>query len=413
MHLHDPDFTPAPPLWRLLGCDPREGTLALQAALLRVIEGLAPEADTPPGALARRQYEVLYNRFALGLTQEETADRLHMSLASVRRAQRSATHALARRLWEHQRSREAGRDAAPALASGGGAGPATAADWRAQIEQELAALREHAPGAVANVRETIRSVVELERALASRRGMQLRTDRTPPHLLVADNPAVLRQVLIMAIGQLLEAGPRDAIQIGAEVQSDRVALRVAGLPGGASVPSSELLAAILASQGGSLSLESVPDQVMYTLVLPRAGDVTLLVVDDNPDMIYFYRRCVEGTRYRIVHESQGRRVFDAVAAHHPDIIVLDIMLPDVDGWQLLAELHHAPATAAIPVLVCSVIREETLALELGAAALLAKPVDDLEFIRTLDRLAGSPKRPERGAGAPPGPGTPGRNAGAD
>jgi CheY-like chemotaxis protein/DNA-binding CsgD family transcriptional regulator len=410
-HLHDPDFVPAPPLWRLLGCDAGDGVLALQSALLGVIEGLAPAPDTPPGALARRQYEVLYNRFALGLTQEETADRLHMSLASVRRAQRSATHALARRLWEHQRGREAARSpAAPSTDAGASAAAAGEADWRAQVREELAALRQNAPGAVANVGEIIRSVAELERALASRRGVTLGVEPMPPHLLVAVHPAVLRQVLIMIIGQLVEGTGGGAIRIWAQPGPDEVVVCVAGGPASGGEPSTDLLQAILASQGGSLRLQCAPDGLSYAVAFPRAGDVTLLVVDDNPDMVYFYRRCVEGTRYRIVHESQGRRVFEAVKAHRPDIIVLDIMLPDLDGWQLLAELHHSPATAAIPVLVCSVIREEKLALELGAAALLPKPVSDLEFIQALDRLAGLPGRVGPGAGAPPGPETPARSA---
>jgi CheY-like chemotaxis protein len=120
--------------------------------------------------------------------------------------------------------------------------------------------------------------------------------------------------------------------------------------------------------------------------VPAVGKVTVLVIDDNSDLVHFYRRSLTGTRYRIAHEPTGLGAFDAVAAHRPDVIVLDVMLPDIDGWTLLTHLHENPATRSIPVLVCSVIREEELALALGAAAYLAKPVQGRQLTDALDRV---------------------------
>jgi CheY-like chemotaxis protein len=100
-------------------------------------------------------------------------------------------------------------------------------------------------------------------------------------------------------------------------------------------------------------------------------------------MAYFYRRCTRGTRYRIVHENKGQHVFSAVRTHQPDAIVLDIMLPDIDGWELLSNLKEHPASRDIPVIVCSVIRERNLAAALGATACLHKPFQHHEFIAAL------------------------------
>jgi CheY-like chemotaxis protein len=111
----------------------------------------------------------------------------------------------------------------------------------------------------------------------------------------------------------------------------------------------------------------------------------VLVVDDNVDLVHFYRRYAAGTRYHIVHLSQGTGVLEAVESVTPDIIVLDVMLPDVDGWDLLVQLHEHPATRPIPVVVCSVVREEELALSLGASVYLPKPVRRREFIGALDQ----------------------------
>jgi CheY-like chemotaxis protein len=83
--------------------------------------------------------------------------------------------------------------------------------------------------------------------------------------------------------------------------------------------------------------------------------------------------------------SQGSKIIEEIEAIRPDIIVLDLMLPDVDGWQLLAELHEHPASRDIPLIVCSVVREEDLALALGATTYLPKPVQCHQLIAALDQ----------------------------
>jgi hypothetical protein len=75
-----------------------------------------------------------------------------------------------------------------------------------------------------------------------------------------------------------------------------------------------------------------------------------------------------------------------VAETQPDVITLDVMMPNMDGWQVLRALAQNPATAKIPVVVCSVLREPEVALSLGARAYLKKPIDPLMLVETLARL---------------------------
>ena len=63
------------------------------------------------------------------------------------------------------------------------------------------------------------------------------------------------------------------------------------------------------------------------------------------------------------------------------------MLPDIDGWALLSHLHENPTTHSVPIIVCSVIQQDELALALGAAICLTKPVWRSDFVRALDRAA--------------------------
>jgi CheY-like chemotaxis protein len=98
---------------------------------------------------------------------------------------------------------------------------------------------------------------------------------------------------------------------------------------------------------------------------------------------------VAGSRYEIVHLPTGNALFEAIAETRPALIVLDVLLPDADGWELLTYLHEHPATRTIPIVVASVVRGEELALALGAAAYLPKPVRRQPFMQLLDHfLAG-------------------------
>ncbi len=77
----------------------------------------------------------------------------------------------------------------------------------------------------------------------------------------------------------------------------------------------------------------------------------------------------------------------------PWLIILDVMLPTMDGWEALQNLKNHPDTHAIPVLVCSVLDTPDMALALGADGFLKKPPDQIEFLNTLARWKALTPRP--------------------
>jgi CheY-like chemotaxis protein len=66
-----------------------------------------------------------------------------------------------------------------------------------------------------------------------------------------------------------------------------------------------------------------------------------------------------------------------------------VMMPEIDGWQVVGQLRRNPKTSHIPVVICTIIAQEDLAYSLGASAYLRKPVTREMLVATLDRLAGS------------------------
>ena len=258
----------------------------------------------------------------------------------------------------------------------------------------MASLQKSAPGAMADVAETIRSVVALEQALSERHGVPLAAGAVEPGLVVPAHPSALRQVLIMAVGQLLRRASSGSVTISAERLGGEVRITLAGPNPPESPPlNGESIGDLLAPLGGLVEVVQEADRAALRVRLPSAGEISVLVVDDNVEMVHFYERCTRGTRYRITHLAQGQRVLALAEASRPDVIVLDIMLPDVDGWELLSQLYDHPATRSIPVVVSSVIREEELALALGAAVYIIKPIAPEDFIQALDQAATAPDDP--------------------
>jgi CheY-like chemotaxis protein len=100
----------------------------------------------------------------------------------------------------------------------------------------------------------------------------------------------------------------------------------------------------------------------------------VVVIDDDRRSIDLLTVYAEAAGLRVVSAHDGRRGVELVKALQPAIVVLDILLPGLDGWQVLESLKADPATAAIPVVVVSILDERGRGLALGAADYLVKPV---------------------------------------
>ncbi len=124
-----------------------------------------------------------------------------------------------------------------------------------------------------------------------------------------------------------------------------------------------------------------------TVAAASRGPVLVLVDDDRAslDLIAAY---LGRTRTRILKAQDGIEALELIRRVRPAGVVLDIKLPRLDGWHVLAELKSDPATAGIPVVIASVIDDRPRALALGADAYLLKPVGKEELLAALHRIVG-------------------------
>ena len=104
------------------------------------------------------------------------------------------------------------------------------------------------------------------------------------------------------------------------------------------------------------------------------GGRTVVVIDDDRRSVDLLTVYLEAVGLRVVSARDGERGVELIKRLQPTTIVLDILLPGLDGWQVLESLKADPATAAIPVIVVSILDERARGLALGATEYLVKPV---------------------------------------
>ena len=94
--------------------------------------------------------------------------------------------------------------------------------------------------------------------------------------------------------------------------------------------------------------------------------------------------------YRVLEAWGGEEGLRQAREHQPDLIVLDIHMPDRDGWSVLTELKANPGTAGIPVVVATIVEEREKGLALGAAEFVLKPVERDSFLELIAKYLTQP-----------------------
>jgi CheY-like chemotaxis protein len=153
--------------------------------------------------------------------------------------------------------------------------------------------------------------------------------------------------------------------------------------------------------GGEIAVESEEGQgTTFTLTLPadargapapeevmaaKPEGAEVLVIDDDPHMRDILARFLERDGLSVAVAAEGEAGLQLARDLQPAAILLDVMMPRMDGWAVLGALKADPQTAEIPVIMISMIRETGLAYSLGAADYMTKPIDWARLKRAIDR----------------------------
>jgi DNA-binding response OmpR family regulator len=146
----------------------------------------------------------------------------------------------------------------------------------------------------------------------------------------------------------------------------------------------------------------VRETSVATLRAPVAGDLVssdsrplVLIIEDEPSAARLLRTYAESIDVEVVLAYDGERGLVVAHDRSPDAIVLDVLLPGMDGWEVLRELKSDRATRDVPVIIVTVVDERSVGLALGADDYFVKPVDRAALIDRLSRYTFTTKVKQR------------------
>ena len=121
---------------------------------------------------------------------------------------------------------------------------------------------------------------------------------------------------------------------------------------------------------------------------------TILLVEDNEDNLVVYRTILEHVGYRVIEARDGEEGVSRAREHLPDLILMDISIPKIDGWEATQRLKSEDATRGIPIIALTahaLEEDRQKAVQAGCDGYLAKPVEPRRVVQEVERFVGPPK----------------------
>jgi CheY-like chemotaxis protein len=150
-------------------------------------------------------------------------------------------------------------------------------------------------------------------------------------------------------------------------------------PGRGSAFSFTIPAATTAAPRGPLDLaalmKQLRDRVVVTTPLSAERTPRILVVDDDPNIRELLSQEFTEAGYRVTLASNGREAIDEVRRERPDLLVLDVMMPEMNGFDAAAVLKNDPQTMDVPILILSIVQDRERGYRLGVDRYLTKPIN--------------------------------------
>lgn len=348
---------------------PPEGYTGSKTEYVRQVFTEAIQYFRPPGKEPNltspewRPYLILHKRYIEGLGLQELADALAISDRQLRRDHRRALSALAARLW--------------ALTFPEPTTPGEEEEAHIEVPPvQHEALR---------LQEMLSGVEKVMHGRVTETGIALQIQPPAENLLVQADRIILRQILISLCSNALHAasGPVQ-VQTLTTDQNVQVLFHISPLPG---LDEEDLPLDVVrpwaARMGARVEIEAGSAQITLALSLPLAKTGVILIIDDQQPAINMFQRYLTRSAYQVIGITHPEQALAAARNYHPALILLDVMMPRMDGWELLQSLKLDAELRSIPVIVCSAWDEPDMARSLGAQRFLKKPVTQKALLDAL------------------------------
>ncbi len=399
-HLYDPDELRRNTLARLFPQGPHQSSGSLQQILISAIEALRPGSGTSPQSSAWRTYQLLFRRYVQQFRQAEVARVLGLSLRQMGRQEVLAHRVLADYLWQHYELGGETEGSQPALSAVSDTSRPSELGTL-QREDELRWAEESLAQEPVSPAELIQGLLDTVAPLARELQVRLLQSVAPDLPRLVLRAAALRQALLNLMALAVQCVPGGEVSVIAQINSGQMSIDLrphAEQSAASSLPDDldetiDMARQLVTLSGGTVQMAGGEgDACPFTLHLdlPALEPVPVLVIDDNHDALRLLQRYLAGTRFAFVGASDAQQALEAAQKLAPQAILLDVMLPGVDGWEILGRLREHPSSRSVPIIVCTILPQEKLALAFGAAAFLRKPISRPELLAALEGCTARP-----------------------
>lgn len=394
--LYDPSTIRHSPLAELFDVERRHNPMfALQYIILNAVEALKPNESMPASSRNWRVYQILRRRYSEQATQREVALELGLGLRQMQREENLARQTLAEYLWTTYQLESRVKTLSPSLIQTT-VPPAVPAMHAPSPTEELEKLRETVPAQMTDLEPVIREALKTLGPSLAALGVSAvyKAEASIPRIW--SRGPVLRQALVSLVSLAVRYTPGGQVYIQPQVESQQVCLLIHTttlLQPPAALPkdpanSLQMVEQLMPLCRGSLEVISWGKEgqpFTAKIILPTLSQATVLVIDDNADTRQLFRRYLSGSHYRFAGAADAEEGLALALELEPQFIVLDVMMPGQDGWAVLGQLREHPQTGHIPIIVSTILPQEELALDLGAADFIRKPVSQTALLSALDR----------------------------
>jgi CheY-like chemotaxis protein len=310
------------------------------------------------------------------MTVQETARELGLSERQAYRDLRQADAAIAALLWGNRSIRP---PVHPTSESGTNA--------LSSVEAEMDRLPPIAQSV--DLSALLMRVLRAVERLAAQRGVTLLSAIPAEPVAVSADPVLAQQIFTRLLSQAIQQALPGELHVRVVAQEDGpvITFLYRSETGQSKATLRTPIVAQLAERLGWQieQTENAAGQSVVTVNTRPCGP-SVLVIDDNQGLVELLRRYLAGLTCQVWTATSSGAGLELADELIPDAIILDVMMPEMDGWELLQRLRAHPSTAAIPVIICSVFNDPELAFSLGASTILTKPVKQSDLVDALRQV---------------------------
>jgi CheY-like chemotaxis protein len=365
---------------------------ALRQALRQAINALYPgsgSTSAPEGAgawRAWRTYRILELRYLEGLDVASVMQQVALSKAQYHREHARALETVASNLWEQWGVAARWSLSPPGLSLT----PSNVTSLQQEAEQLV-----HRQGGWEHldVGAVLQGVAQILRPLCANHRVRLDLSLSSAGVSVASERVSLRQALLSLLAPAIASTEDTALGVTLTSTERWATITLCGH----ARPSYSLTEApgtresrpFIEALHGRLCFAPAhyPDDAWTIQIhLPMHHQPRLLVIDNSPDFVALIDRMLRPHGWEVVGAAHANEAVRQLGHQPPDAILLDLVMPERDGWDVLIELKATPSTSAIPVFICSALAEAEVALSLGSAGYLRKPIDERSLFDALSAV---------------------------